>query len=111
MKYLTYATDVLIAIVVVVALIILMHLIVDSQSYDCFDSAAGRKLADGSRSLFGSFVEATNCEYDDYLGQYTCDRGVYKYCYEGGEIIRAPSDKEYVPVWNVPIYTQGDEAL
>ncbi len=108
MKYLTHATDVALVIVVVVALIILMHLVVDGQSYDCFDSTAGRELTDGGKSLSGSFVEATNCKYDDHWNQHTCDQGVYKYCYGEGKIIRAPSSNEYVPA---PIYTQGDETL
>ncbi len=107
MKYLNSVADALIALVAVYAVVILMSLITTyDQPYDCFDSTAGRELADGSKSLFGSFVEATNCEYDDHLSQHTCDQGVYKYCYEGGNIVYAPSDKEYAPV-----HTQGDETL
>lgn len=96
---LSYLMDLLIGIALVFAVAVLISFVTYDQPYSCFDSAAGRELSDGTKSLFGSFVEATSCVYDDYWGEYTCDQGVYKYCNEGS-ISHIPFVQDSVPPWD-----------
>ena len=105
-KRLHHAIDVLIVVVAVFAILALVNLATYDKPYSCFDPAAGRELAGGGKSPFGSFIAATNCEYDDYWGEYICDQGIYGYCSEGTMEHLIPSDEASAPPWSTLIHTQ-----
>lgn len=88
--------DMLIIAVVVLVISILVNIAVYDQPYSCFDSTV--------RPGRGDFIEVTNCVYDDYWSEYTCDQGVYKYCNEGALNRDSEPAQEDIPAWDFQTY-------